>query len=70
MVQTRAGWLPDRQKMLVPQGSAFGKCSTYLVLIVRLAVVGGTNSEDDDHDQQSSARGQDGYQGFVIRRFL
>lgn len=44
--------------------------STYLVLVVRLAVVGGADGEDDDHDEQSSAGGQDGDQGFVICRFL
>lgn len=43
---------------------------THLVLIVGLAVVGGAHGQDDDHDQQSSAGGQDGDQGFVICWFL
>lgn len=42
------------------------RVSTYLVLVVWLAVVGSAHSEDDDHDQQSSTGGQDSNQGFVI----
>lgn len=33
-------------------------------------MVRGTHGQDDNHDKQSSAGGQDGYQGFIIRRLL
>lgn len=44
--------------------------SSYLVLIVRLAVVGGAGTEDDDHDQKGSTGGQDSDQRFVICLYL
>lgn len=44
--------------------------SSYLVLIVRLTVVGGAGTEDDDHDKKGSAGGQDSDQGFVIGLYL
>lgn len=43
---------------------------TNLVLAVRPPMVRGTYGQDDDHDKQSSAGGQDGYQGFIIRWLL
>ena len=44
--------------------------TSHLVLAVRFAVVGGADGEDDDHDEQRSTGGQDGYQGLVICWFL
>lgn len=44
--------------------------SSYLVLIVRLAVVGGADTKDDDHDKKGSTGGQDSDQGFVICLYL
>lgn len=41
-----------------------------LGLAVWLAVAGGTDSKDGNHDEQSSAGSQDGYQGFIICSFL
>lgn len=41
-----------------------------LVLVAGFAVVGGTDGEDDDHDEQSSTGGQDGDQGSVVCCFL
>lgn len=37
-----------------------------LVLAIRFPVVGGAHGQDDDHDEQSPAGGQDGYQGFIV----
>lgn len=39
---------------------------TNLVLAVGLPVLRGTHGQDDDHDEQGSTGGQDGYQGFII----
>lgn len=55
----------------VESGSArCGNKVTDLVLAVRFSVVRGTHSQDDDHDEQSSAGGQDGYQGSTIGGLL
>lgn len=43
---------------------------TDLGLVVWFAVVGGADGKDDDHDEQSSTGGQNGYQGFTICWFL
>lgn len=43
---------------------------TDLVLAIRFPVVGGAHGQDDDHDEQSPAGGQDGYQGFIVRGLL
>lgn len=44
--------------------------STDLIFAVRLPVVRGAHGQNDDHDEESPARGQDCYQGSIIRRFL